>query len=322
MIPAAGDMGASMIRDLAVAIIRDGKVSSDWEQSFIVCLYKGKGDALERGNYRGLKMTEQVMKILERIVDGLIRQLVSIDDSQLGFVPSRGTTDTIFVVRQLQEKYLAANKRLYMAFVDLEKAFDRVPRKVIWWALRKLGVEESIVRLVQGRYANARSRVHVGEGYSEEFEVKVGVHQGSVLSPLLFIIVLEALSREFCSGVPWVDLYADDLVIIAESLEECVRRLLTWKEAMEKKGLRVNAGKTKIMICRVQASFHALSVALEWAAIASSAMAASTGCTRNAVGSSAWKRTLTTDVHGARELHALWMADHGRKSRSDLTSLR
>ena len=249
MIRAAGDMGASMIRDLAVAIIRDGKVPSDWEQSFIVCLYKGKGDALERGNYRGLKLTEQVMKILERIVDGLIRQLVSIDDSQFGFVPGRGTTDAIFVVRQLQEKYLAANKRHYMAFVDLEKAFDRVPRKVIWWALRKLGVEEWIVRLVQGMYANARSCVHVGEGYSEEFEVKVGVHQGSVLSPLLFIIVLEALSREFRSGVPWEDLYADDLVIIAESLEECVRKLLTWKEAMKKKGLRVNAGKTKIMIC-------------------------------------------------------------------------
>ena len=105
------------------------------------------------------------------------------------------------------------------------------------------------MQLVQGMYANARSHVRVGEGYSEEFEVKVGVHQGSVLSPLLFIIVLEALSREFRSGVPWEDLYADDLVIIAESLEECVRRLLTWKEAMEKKGLRVNAGKTKIMIC-------------------------------------------------------------------------
>ena len=105
------------------------------------------------------------------------------------------------------------------------------------------------MRLVQGMYANARSRVRVGEGYSEEFEVKNSVHQRSVLSPLLFIIVLEALSREFRSGVPWENLYAHDLVIIAESLEECVRRLLTWKEAMEKKGLRVNAGKTKIMIC-------------------------------------------------------------------------
>ena len=84
---------------------------------FIVCLYKGKGDALERGNYRGLKLTVQVMKVLERIVDGLIRQLVSIDDSQFGFVPGRGTTDAIFVVRQLQEKHLAANKRTLHGFL-------------------------------------------------------------------------------------------------------------------------------------------------------------------------------------------------------------
>ena len=90
-------------------------------------------------------------------MDGLIRQLVSIDDSHFGFVPGRGTTDAIFVVRQLQEKYLAANKKLYMAFVDLEKGFDRVPRKVIWWALRKLGVEERIVQLVQGMYSKAVS---------------------------------------------------------------------------------------------------------------------------------------------------------------------
>ena len=63
----------------------------------------------------------------------------------------------------------------------------------------------------------------------------VGVHQGSVLCPLLFIIVLEALSREFRSGVPWEDLYADDLVIIADSLEEYVRRLLTGKKQWRRK---------------------------------------------------------------------------------------
>ena len=74
--------------------------------------------------YRGLKLTEQVMKVLERIVEGLIRQVLSIHDCQFGFVPGRGTTDEIFVIMQLQEKYLAANKRLYMAFVDLEKQFD------------------------------------------------------------------------------------------------------------------------------------------------------------------------------------------------------
>ena len=249
MIRAAGYMSASMIRDLAAAIIRDGKLPSDWEQSFTVCFYKGKGDALERGIYCGVKLTEQVMKVLERIVDGLIRQVVSIDDSQFGFVSGRGTTDAIFVIRQLQKKYLAANKRFYMTFIDLEKAFDRMPRKVIWWALRKLGVDECIVLLVQGMYSNARSCVSFGEEYSEEFEVKFGVHQGSVHSRLLFIIMLEALSREIRCGVPWEHLYADDLIVIDESLEECVRRFLIWKEAMEEKGLRVNAGKTKIMIC-------------------------------------------------------------------------
>ena len=61
--------------------------------------------------------------------------------------------------------------------------------------------------------------------------------------------MLDALSPEFRAGVPWEDPYADDLVIIADSLDRCVKRLLMWKEAMEKKGLRVNAGKTKVMIC-------------------------------------------------------------------------
>ena len=174
----------------------------------------------------------------------IIRDLATaiIDDSQFGFVPGRGTTDAIFVVRQLQEKYLAVNKRRYMAFVVLEKAFDCVPLKVIWWAQRKIGVEEEFVRLVQEMYTNVRSRVCVCEGFSQEFEVKFWVHQGPVLRLLLFIIVLEALPCEFRACVPWEDLYADDLVIIANSLEECVRRLSIWKQAMEMKGLRVNAG--------------------------------------------------------------------------------
>ena len=87
-------------------------------------------------------MTEQAIKVTERIADSLISQVVTIDESQFGFVPGRSTTDAIFVIRQLQEKYLTVSKHIYMAFMDLEKAFDRVPQKVIWWALRKHGVEE------------------------------------------------------------------------------------------------------------------------------------------------------------------------------------
>ena len=113
--------------------------------------------------------------------------------------------------------------------------------------MRKLGVEEWIVRLTQAMYNNACSRVRVGSEYSEEFKVGVGVHQGSVLSPLLFIIVLEALSRDFRVGVPWELLFADDLVIIATSLEECVEHVKAWKEGLESKGLHVNMTKTKFM---------------------------------------------------------------------------
>ena len=137
----------------------------------------------------------------------------------------KGTTDAIFIVRQLQERYLAKKKGLWMAFVDLEKAFDRVPREVVWWALRSLGLDEWIVSVVRAMYEDATTVVRVNGRDSKAFNVKVGVHQGSVLSPLLFVIVLEALSREFREGLPMELLYADDLVLMAETEELLVEKI-------------------------------------------------------------------------------------------------
>ena len=76
------------------------------------------------------------MKVLERVVDSLIQSYVNIDNIQFGFMPRQGSTDAIFIVRQLQEKFMAKDKTLYLAFVELEKAFDWVPRDVLWWAMR------------------------------------------------------------------------------------------------------------------------------------------------------------------------------------------
>ena len=242
----SGEEGVELASQLAEAVFVCGEIPIDWEESFILNLFKG--EALDRGNYRGLKLTDQVMKLLEHVLDSLIRNMVDINEMQFGFVPGRGTTDAIFIGRQLQEKCIAAKKPLYFAFVDLEKAFDRVPRKVLWWAMRSLGVEEWAIRVIQGMYTNARSRVRVNGQYSKEFGVGVGVYQGSVLSPLLFIMVLEALSREFRIGMPWEILCADDLVIIADSMGECIIKLKVWKANMEEKGLRVNMKKTKILV--------------------------------------------------------------------------
>ena len=248
MLKASGEEGVRLLRQLGEDVFSTGVIPEEWEQSTILNLYKGKGDALDRGNYRGLKLTEQVMKVLEGVLESAVRGMVDVNKLQFGFVPGRGTTDAIFIARQLQEKYRAAKKPLYFAFVDLEKAFDRVPREVLWWALRSLGVEEWAVRVIQGMYANARSRVRVNGQLSEDFDVTVGVHQGSVLSPLLFILVLEALSRGFHTDKPWELLYADDLVIIASSEQELVDRLRDWKKRMEDKGLRVSMPKTKAMV--------------------------------------------------------------------------
>lgn len=139
-----------------------------------------------------------------------------------------------------------------MAFVDLEKAFDRVPREVVWWALRRLGVEEWLVTVIRSMYEGVSTAVKTKDGESDGFEVKVGVHQGSVLSPLLFIIVLEALSKEFCVGLPWELFYADDLCLIAETEEELMKKIKCWKDAMKLKGLRVNMDKTKVMCCKLR----------------------------------------------------------------------
>jgi len=121
--------------------------------------------------------------------------------------------------------------------VDLEKAFDRVPREVISWAMRKLGVEEWLVSAVMSVYTGAKTVVRTVYGNSKGFEVKVGMHQGSALSPLLFIIVTEAISREFRVALPWELLYADDLEVIAESEEELIKRLNDWKDNMESRGM-------------------------------------------------------------------------------------
>ena len=104
-------------------------------------------------------------------------------------------------------------------------AFDMVPREVVWWALRCLGVDEWIVSVIKAMYEDATTTVRVNGRESKAFSVRVGVHQGSVLSPLLFIIVLEALSREFREGLPMELLYADDLVLVAETEELLMEKL-------------------------------------------------------------------------------------------------
>ena len=191
MLKAVGKKGIKRLTELCNQVVREGAIPREWQLSTLIPIFKGKGDPMECDSYRAVKLLEYGMKVLERVWEERLRQKVKIDDMWFGFVPGKGTVDAIFMVRQLQEKFLEKRKDLFFAFVDLEKAFDRVPREVVRWALRQLGVEEWLVQTVMAMYERARTK----QGYSTEFEVKVGVHQGSVLSPLLFVAVMEVVTQ-------------------------------------------------------------------------------------------------------------------------------
>ena len=238
MMKTAGGFGSRWMTDLINNIFKEGCIPDDWRKSILVPVYKGKGDPLVCGSYRAIKLLEQPMKVLERVLEKRIRCQVSIG----------GTTDAIFIMRQVQEKHQGKKKKLYYAFVDLEKAFDRVPREVVRWALRKLGVDEWLIRTVMALYTEACTIVRIDAGLSESFEVKVGLHQGLVLSPLLFAAVMDVVSSDARSGLPSELLYVDDLVIMAPTMEQLSRWVADGRASLLGKGLKVKAGKSKVMV--------------------------------------------------------------------------
>jgi hypothetical protein len=136
-----GDVGVQRLTELRNMIVSEGHIPFDWQSSTLIPVFKGKGDQMECCLHRAFRLLEHARKVVERVLAKRYRGHVMIDEMQCGFRPGKGSTDGTFIVRQMQEKY-QEKKKLYYAFVDLENAFDRVPREVTRWALRKSGVGE------------------------------------------------------------------------------------------------------------------------------------------------------------------------------------
>ena len=129
------------------------------EKSEIVPIYKQKGAPLECGNFRGSTLLEHGMKMFEKFLERKLRKLITVNNMQFGFSPGKGTTDAVFIIQQLQEKHPEVHKDLFFTFVDLEKAYDRVPMDLVYWCLRRRGVPEKLVRLVEATYHGASTIV-------------------------------------------------------------------------------------------------------------------------------------------------------------------
>ena len=111
-----------------------------------------------------------------------------------------------------------------------------------------MGVDEWLIRTVMALYTEVCTVVRTDAGLSESFEVKLGLHQWSVLSPLLFAAVMDVVSSEARRGLPSELLYADDLVIMAPKIEQLGRRVADWRASLLGQGLKVNVGKSKVMV--------------------------------------------------------------------------
>ena len=165
-----GEEGVDMLLDLLQKISEQAKIPEEWRDSVIVPIFKEKGDIQDCGNYRGIKMISHTMKIWESIIDRRLREETSIGEVQFGFMPGRGTTDAIFAARHVIEKH-----------------------QEVWRCLREQGVPEKYVRLVKDKYGDARTQVKTSIGLTGKITVRVGLHQGSSLSPYLFDIMLDVM---------------------------------------------------------------------------------------------------------------------------------
>ena len=180
-------------------------------------------------------------------MDRRMRQCTNIHESQFGFMPGRSTTDAIFLLKHTIEKHREEQKNIRVTFIDLEKAYDRIPREEIWRCSRERNVPEKYIRLVPDMYRGCKTVVRSAAGESNSFGVEVGLHQGSALSPYLFLLLMDVLTEDVRKDVPGSMMFADDIVLCGDDETDMTEYLETWRRALEDRGMRISRPKTQFI---------------------------------------------------------------------------
>ena len=257
----------------------EGKVPQDMKDSVIVTIYKNKGDRSDCNNHRGISLMSIVGKCFARVVLMRLQKIAErvYPESQCGFRPMRSTTDMIFSVRQLQEMCREQHQPLYMAFIDLTKAFDLVSRDGLFKLLPKIGCPPSLLSMIRSFHEGMQGIVQYDGSYSESFDILSGVKQGCVMAPTLFgIFFALMLKNAFGNATEGIHLhtrtdgklfnlsrlnsqtktqekliremlYADDAAVVAHSQDELQALMDRFATACTAFGLTISIKKTEVM---------------------------------------------------------------------------
>ena len=254
-------------------------VPQDMRDCKINTLYKNKGDMSDCNNYRGIALLSNAGKLFARVVLMRLQKLAErvYPESQCGFRAERSTIDMIFSLRQLQEKSREQRKPLYMAFIDLTKAFDLISRNGLFQILDKIGCPPKLLNMIKSFHLGMKGFVQFDGMVSDAFDITSGVKQGCVLAPTLFGIFFSVMLRHAFGGssegvylhtrsdgglfnlnrlkaktkrlekLIRELLFADDAAIVSHSEEELQSMMDKFSSACHAFGLTISIKKTKVM---------------------------------------------------------------------------
>ncbi len=253
-------------------IFNTGKIPEAWLTGNIIPFYKNKGSKNDPRNYRPITILSCVGKLFTSILNlrlnDFLENYLLLNENQSGFRKGYSTTDSIFTLHLLFELLRRKKKKLFCAFIDFAKAFDTVWRPGLWSKLLKTSINGKMFDVIVNMYNNIKSRIFNGVEYSEFFPCNIGVRQGENLSPALFSLYVNDLEEYFTSkniiGLSsisddievqlnyfvhlFVILYADDTVLLAESIKDLQSQLDALYSYCQVWKLKVNVDKSKIVI--------------------------------------------------------------------------
>lgn len=254
---------AELLAELFNKIVEEEDIPNDWNKTKVRLVYKGqRKNKFKISSYRPISLTSNIYKVFCGILKDRFVKVIEenniLSDLQNGFRRGRRAADNIAILKTLMDRAKLEKRKLILVFLDIEKAYDRVIREILWKIIKKVLKNEKSVRILQKLYKNNSMYFVLGEWITEEISVDVGVRQGCILSSILYELYGEELisclvnsglgvwlSRELC--IPCLG-YADDTVITAEEVSEMQEMLNKIMESAQKLQMKFSTKKCKVLI--------------------------------------------------------------------------